>query len=221
MNYDEQTVAVMSRHLTSTSNCIDVGAHTGDILQEMLRLAPHGWHFAFEPLPGIYRQLVARFGHLSNVALHNIALGNTAGTVPFQHVVGNPGYSGFRRRRYDRPDEPVEEISVRTAPLDSIIPSHLPIHFVKIDVEGAELQVLEGATQVVRRSRPLIVFEHGLGAADCYGTTPEDIFRLLSDECSLRISLMAGWLAGKAPLSEAEFSHRFHAGMDYYFLAHP
>jgi len=55
--YDIQTLEIMKRVLREDSNCVDVGCHQGSILREMLRLAPKGTHFAFEPLPGMYEGL--------------------------------------------------------------------------------------------------------------------------------------------------------------------
>jgi FkbM family methyltransferase len=217
-DYDRQTVAVMERVLRATSNCLDIGASGGELLKHMVRLAPRGTHFAFEPLPDFYRTLVKRF---PDVRVHNVALSDvTEESTRFQYVVGNPAYSGLRRRRYDRPEERVEEIVVRTARLDELVPPNLHIHFVKIDVEGGEFQVLQGGVETVRRNRPFIVFEFGIGAADWYGIQPEDMYRLLSGH-GLGVSLISDWLSGKAPLGEREFAAEFHDCRNYYFLAHP
>ena len=94
----------------------------------------------------------------------------------FKFVESNPGYSGLKERKYDRPNEIVKDIVVKTDLLDEIIPSGEKIDFIKIDVEGAELQVLKGGMELIRRNKPVIIFEHGLGAADCYNTKPVDIF---------------------------------------------
>jgi hypothetical protein len=126
----------------------------------------------------------------------------------------------MKKRKYDKPNETVEEIRVTMTRLDDIVSKDLPIHFIKIDVEGAELQVMRGAMSTIRKYKPTIVFEHGLGAADCYGTTPEDIYDLLATQCDLRISLMTRWLSGKEPLSRKEFSEEFNSGRNYYFMAH-
>jgi hypothetical protein len=148
-------------------------------------------------------------------------LSDTAGETTFQHVVSNPGYSGLLRRRYDRPEEEVVEIRVRLARLDDLVAANAPIRLVKIDVEGAELQVLRGAAAMLRRDRPFVVFEHGQGAADCYGTRPEQVFDLFA-ECGLRLSLMGDWLAGgRSALSREAFVDEFDAARNYYFLAHP
>lgn len=221
--YDIQTLAVMKRVLRNNSNCIDVGCHQGSILREILRIAPNGIHFAFEPLPGMYEDLREAFESSANLHLYDYALSDTAGITSFQNVVSNPGYSGLRHRRYDRPNEQVQEIVVKTNLLDNVIPEHTSIQFIKVDVEGAELQVFKGAVKTIKSSRPVIVFEHGLGAADHYGTHPGDIYDLLGGQCGLRLFLMAEWLEdnGKASLSKAAFSHQFASGSNYYFMAAP
>jgi len=150
-------------------------------------------------------------------------LSDAAGTASFQHVVSNPAYSGLRQRRYDRPHEQVQEVAVKTNLLDSVVPEHTPIRFIKVDVEGAELQVFKGAVKTIGNSRPVIVFEHGLGGADYYGTHPEDIYDLLAGQCDLRLFLMAEWLEdnGKASLSREAFCEQFTSGSNYYFMASP
>lgn len=219
-NYDVQTVQVMQRVLRQDSNCVDVGCHQGSMLQDMLRLAPGGTHFAFEPIPGMYAGLQKKFGHLPNVHLHDCALSDTAGTTTFQHVVSNPAYSGLRRRRYDRAHEQVQEIHVETRLLDTLLPQDVSVQFIKVDVEGAELQVLLGAAETIRKHRPVIVFEHGLGGADYYATAPEQVFDLLAGRCGLRLFLMADWLQdSNSCLSREAFCRQFSTGSDYYYMA--
>lgn len=216
-SYNRQTVAIMKRVLSKDSNCVDVGSSIGDILREMLRFAPSGTHYAFEPLPSSYRRLVSSF---PTVNVYNLALSDTAGEATFHHVISNAGYSGLRRRRYPREHETIEEIKVKTDLLDNVIPESLPIHFIKIDVEGAELQILKGAIDLIRRNKPIVVFEHQLGAADFYGTMPEEVYDLLTAQCNLRVSLMECWLRSEDPLSRKEFVNQFHQRANFMFVAH-
>jgi hypothetical protein len=60
-SYDRQTVEVMSHVLRRNSNCIDVGAHVGDILRHMINISPLGKHYAFEPLPDLSQKLTESF----------------------------------------------------------------------------------------------------------------------------------------------------------------
>jgi hypothetical protein len=81
-------------------------------------------------------------------------------------------------------------------------------------VEGAELEVLEGARQTIARFRPTVVFEHGRGAADHYGTRPERIFELL-DDCGLSIFD----LDGNGPYTLDEFVTTYETGGRWNFVA--
>ena len=218
--YNQQATAIMGRILDRRSNCIDVGCHQGTVLDDILRFAPEGQHYAFEPLPDFHAGLVKKYSAAANIHLFEAALSDKAGSSSFQHVVANPAYSGLRKRVYPHAREKVVEIEVRLLRLDDVLPRDLEIRFMKIDVEGAELEVLRGAEEILRRCRPYIVFEHGLGATDFYGTRPEMVFDFLAG-CGLRVALMGDWLAtdGRQSLSREAFTAEFDCARAYYFIA--
>jgi FkbM family methyltransferase len=217
IRYDFETIDVMRRVLKKNSNCIDVGCHQGVILKEMLRLAPVGVHYAFEPLPEMHRELETRF---PGVKLFQIALSDTKGETAFYEVVGSRAHSGLRNRNLEQ-TRAVHEIKVPTDRLDNLVPGDMPIHFIKIDVEGAEWLVLKGAVNTVRKNKPVIVFEHGLGGANYYDTLPQNLYDLLVKQCGLHISLMRDWLNHKPPMGREEFVAQFEQHLNYYFMAHP
>ena len=148
--------------LTPEANCVDVGANHGAVLAEMRRVAPRGHHIAFEPLP-----------HLCDAAAQAIPgrrgppgrpLQRT-GEAEFSYFHGQAdGWSGLRFRPLPGGQEAtVEQIKVRLEVLDRVLaPDYRPA-VIKIDVEGAELQVLQGAVQTLGRHRPVVIFEHGVG----------------------------------------------------------
>jgi len=216
--YDHETAEVMARILTSESNCLDIGAHAGSILRVMLHYAPHGRHVAFEPLPDFAAQLRSDF---PQVEVCEIALSDASGPRTFEYVVRSPGFSGLRRRSYERPDEEVRTITVQTARLDDVVSAARPVALVKIDVEGAELQVLLGGVATLTRCKPFIIFEHGRGAADHYGTAPAQVYDLLVEQCNLRMNLMRRWLTGERPISRSDFIGLYESGREFYYLAHP
>ena len=111
-------------------------------------------------------------------------------------------------------------ITVATERLDDVIPEDAAIRLLKIDVEGGELGVLRGGMGLLARHRPVVVFEHGLGAADYYGTRPEQLLEVFSS-CDYRVTLMADWLTGGPDLSNDAFVEEFETCRNYYFLAHP
>ena len=217
LKYDYETLGVFKKVLKRNSNCIDVGCHKGDILKKMIRFAPEGIHLAFEPLPDLQKKLQKKFGKKHKI--FSVALCDKKGISTFNFVTTNPAYSGLRKRSYDYPDEKEKSIEVSTDTLDTVMPENLNIDLIKIDVEGGEFQVLLGAMETIKKNRPYIIFEHGLGAADHYGTKPEQIYDLLSS-CGLKISLMEYFLAGKEPLDKHEFSGQFNKRYNYYFIAH-
>jgi FkbM family methyltransferase len=184
----------------------------------MLQFAPRGTHFAFEPVPRQYRYLVETF---PKVKVHQVALSDSPGEATFVHVVSRPTYSGLRAIQYPSSQERTEVITVRTARLDDLIPPELPIHFVKVDVEGAEFQVFSGGVETLRKNRPVVVFEHGQAAAAVYGTVQEKLYDLLSQGCGLRVSLMSRWLKGEPHLSPGEFVEEVQSGRNFYYIAYP
>ncbi|MEI6456301.1 MAG: FkbM family methyltransferase [bacterium] len=219
--YDEYTRKILKRVLKPGSNAIDVGCHLGEILDLMIKSSPEGKKFAFEPIPEFYTHLVKKYSNDPLVAIKQVALYDKTGNTTFQHVVNEPAYSGIKKRRYDGKQVNIRQITVATDLLDRLIPGDIPIDFIKIDVEGAELAVMRGGVNTIRRCRPVIIFECGLGASDFYGTKPEWVFQLLTKECSLKISTLPKFLHNGESLQEKEFSDLFYTEKEYYFVAHP
>jgi FkbM family methyltransferase len=211
---DGDNLARIIRYVMRGDGCgLDVGAHYGSVLSQLVAVAPRGHHHAFEPLPHLAAGLRAEF---PTVTVHECALAAAAGSSTFHRAVQNEGYSGLRRRTYERPDEPVEILKVQMQRLDDLLPPELPVQFCKIDVEGAELGVLEGARNTLTRWKPYVFFEHGLGAADHYGTTPEMIHAFMGE-----VGLAIFEPDGRGPLSANELRGIFDANTRWNFLARP
>lgn len=220
--YDRLTELVIQNHAQEDSVFVDVGCHEGDILKVMMRKAPGATFLAFEPIPALYTQLVRDFAS-DRVKVFNLALSDSKGSTTFNYVVSNPAYSGIRKRSYDRANEQDEEIEVMTDTLDNVVQREGlgSVTFIKIDVEGAEYLVLKGAEETIRRCKPVIVFEHGLGGSDYYGKGPEELYDLVVDRFGLAISLLPSYLLARKPLGRAAFSEQFHQQLNFYFVAHP
>jgi FkbM family methyltransferase len=184
--------------LEPASNCIDVGAYRGDVLSLMTRIAPHGHHLAFEPIPYMAASLRRRF---PSVEVHEAAVSDHAGPISFTHVRGRPTYSGILPRAHPGRSE-IDMLEVRAVRIDDVVSSEHPPRLVKIDVEGALVQVLRGALETLREHRPIVVFEEGHLTQATYGTTFHDVHRLLSDECELDIFD----LDGNGPFSAQELT---------------
>lgn len=211
--HDHDSVrAVLAALLDLDAACVDVGANEGDVLADMVRLAPRGRHVAFEPLPHLAAALRTRF---PGVIVQEAALGEHEGRAPFVHVVTRPGWSGFRERPYPA-DEQVEAIEVQVRRLDDALPGGMVPRLIKIDVEGAEMGVLRGAERTLRDHRPVLIFEHGLGSADHYGTQPEELFDFLAG-----LGYRVLDLDGGGPYPREDFVAAFHRRERVNFLARP
>lgn len=218
--YDSQTKKVIAEVCSKNSCCIDIGAHKGEVLDIMLKYAPQGKHHAFEPIPAMYEGLIRKYAADRNCLVHSYALSNEKGTTTFNYVISNPSYSGLIKRKYDRPNEEDTTIEVETELLDNILPADYKPELIKIDVEGAELLVLGGAINTLKTHKPVVIFEHGLGASDFYGSTPEKVFELFAS-CTMRVSTMQRWLNNRPCLRKEEFAEHYYQKKDYYFIAYP
>jgi FkbM family methyltransferase len=209
----ELLVALMEELLEPDSDCLDVGAHSGSVLGAMTRIAPRGRHVAWEPLPEFAARLREAY---PGVEVRQAALSDESGESEFAHVLGDPGWSGLVARPTPTGGR-VETITVRTERLDDALSAGVEPAFVKIDVEGAEERVLRGAVEALRRHRPVIAFEHGLGSADHYGTTPEAIHGLRVGELGYRLF----GLEGDGPYDEPRFGEIVAKGERVNFAARP
>lgn len=195
--------------LKEDSNCIDIGAYRGRVLAELMRIAPDGKHIAYEPLPHLYTYLVE---HFPSVDVRQAAVSNEVGETSFTYVKTMPAESGFRERAHAGQGQ-IEKLIVRTETLDRCIPVGYVPSLIKVDVEGAERQVFEGAIGTISKYRPIIIFEHGKGGAAHYGTEPHQIYELLNDEAGLRIFDLDG--NGPYTLSQLEETYARDERWDY------
>lgn len=196
--------------LGSHDNCVDVGASTGDLLAHMVRLAPHGHHVAFEPLPELGVALKARF---PRVDVRVCAVGDRGGQRPFYRDLEWHWQSSLSP--LGRPARRLQPLDVEVCRLDDALPEGYAPSLIKIDVEGAEGAVLTGALETLRRHRPHVVFEHG-HQAQHFSVGSTDVHRLLTLEAGLRVFD----IEGGGPYEEAEFLRRIERGDLWTFVAH-
>lgn len=202
--------AILAGALGGARTYVDVGANRGQVLREAVRIAPRGRHLAFEPIPALAAELRQAF---PQVDCRQSALGAKPETAEFCHFRALDGWSGLRRRPEisDSRGDPTR-ITVSVSTLDAELAGLTP-GVIKIDVEGAEVAVLEGGRSVLARARPLVVFEHQPAAAALYGAGPERLWDML-DELDYGIFSVAG----EGPFTRAAFAR---AGETVNWLATP
>lgn len=212
---DVQTIECLVASLDSTSCFVDVGAHTGAILSDVVDRVPGVRCVAIEPLPELAAGLRTRF---PGVEVVESVLGSTAfvaetgGRSVINRNVDDPGYSSVSRRSHPRLANPrVEPVEVAVTTLDAVVQAHGDVTAVKLDVEGFELEVLRGAERMLERERPLIVFEHE--PVDDEGSTGE-LFQLFDDH-EYSVSPLASWQQSGESTAQ-EFLEAVSAGVSYF-----
>nr|WP_294894327.1 FkbM family methyltransferase [uncultured Pedobacter sp.] len=217
LRYDRLTRVILKKVLTRNFNCIDVGCHKGEILDLILKYAPDGKHYAFEPIPYLFQSLKIKY--FDKATLYPFALSDSSGKTTFHLVKNAPAYSGIKIRKYDIENPDIEKINVTKERLDAVVPENQKIDLIKIDVEGGEFAVLKGAIHLLKNHKPIILFEFGKGASDFYGTTPSDMFEFLSLEFKYKIYTLEYFLNKQEPTKKDEFINYFENGTEYYFIA--
>lgn len=223
LKYDRLTKKIFEQVLTKDSNCIDIGCHKGEVLDEILKSSPNGHHIGFEPIPDFNKNLVQKYKGQSKITISNIALSDNAGEIEFNYVKNAPAYSGIKKRKYATSNPNVEKIKVNTQKLDAYLDDisySQPIHLMKIDVEGAEMLVLKGAEKTIRIHKPTIIFEFGLGASDYYNTTPEDLYNMVESNFEMKLSTLDHFINSKPALTLKEFTSLYSNNKEYYFIIH-
>jgi FkbM family methyltransferase len=190
--------AVLAASLRPDSLYVDIGTNRGQVLGEAVRVAPRARHIAFEPIPALAEVIASRF---PGVDCRRMALGAQAEETQFCHFTKLDGWSGLRRSPEISDEQGAPEfIDVTVSTIDSELGEMAPA-VVKIDVEGAELGVLEGGRALLARTHPLIVFEHVAQASLLYGASSQEIWDLLSE---LGYTVYA--VTGEGPFTREDFA---------------
>ena len=168
------TTVVLQALLQPGNTMVDVGGHIGTLSLPAARgVGPSGRVIVIEPAPRL-ADLLRRtmvLNHINWVEVHECAAGDAEGTARFA-LSAQTGHNSLFQT-----GDTVQEIDVRVRPLDALIPPCTRIDVVKIDAEGAELQVWRGMRRIVADNpRAAILLEFGPSHLQRVGTSIADWF---------------------------------------------
>jgi FkbM family methyltransferase len=125
---------------------LDIGANVGLWSRDLTKQFENV--IAFEPVP-MFRECLTRNVVSSNLSVQTFALGDYEGWIKMIITEGNTGHT------HVDPNSAGGDTEIKR--LDSL---ELPVvDYIKVDCEGFEYRVLQGAEQTIRRCRPVVVIE--------------------------------------------------------------
>jgi len=174
------------RWLPPGGTFVDVGANIGiHSMLGALRVGSEGRVMALEASPLTFPILVqnlASTGCPGAVAV-NLGAWNRSGPMRFRHLTSIVGGSHITVTGKESPWDAVA-FTILCAPLDVLvsIAGLKRVDLIKIDVEGSEFQVLDGARETLKRDRPAIILEYNSITAQYFdGRSAKDLHQLVRD----------------------------------------
>jgi FkbM family methyltransferase len=155
-SYEKKELIAVSRIAKPGWNYIDVGANIGYYSIFFSRSLGANMVYAFEPSPREFSRLNhnIRLNKIQNVKLFPVALGRENSQLTLYIHKSN-----FGKNSLVNPGDSDQSITVDVKRLDDVVGNLSPVNFIKIDVEGAEPFVLEGATKTIIQYKPVILYE--------------------------------------------------------------
>ena len=155
---------------------VDTGAFTGEVYQALVnsKLNIREAHL-FEPNPVTYEKLIENINNIKNTHIHNMAVGNSEGILKFKSNGSMTKVVSLETK------ESSDIFSINTNTLDNFAESLTEKHIslLKIDVEGFEKEVLEGARNILSNQQVDMVYvEAGMSKDNlqqCYYRDIDDI----------------------------------------------
>ncbi len=212
--YDRLIEKVIKKICTPQSVCIDVGAQDGKILALIIKHCPKVIHYAFEPLPHLYKLLVRKYG--SAAKIFQLAVSNQKGIAVFNDADTQVATHGLFKQ--SNADKPINETTrVATDLLDNVLPADEKISLIKLDLAGGELNALLGASNLINQYHPAILLKFLKGDAEIYGENVAAIFRFLTDK-GYSIYLFKNYIKEQPALKLKDFNRHYSIGDEYFFV---
>lgn len=138
--------------------CFDIGANIGETTLNFAKLAPEGRIYSFEPVPFLFERLKinTELNPFKNIELYNIALSDREEELFFENPSNNNS-SGISLNK----ESSGTSTLVHSTTVDLFVSKNNinKIDFIKIDVEGFENYVINGAENTLLKHTPLLMIE--------------------------------------------------------------
>jgi FkbM family methyltransferase len=168
--YEVPIQNIFTQHLKPGDVFYDIGANVGFFSIIAAKLVGDGGKvYAFEPGEGNANSIRhnARLNNFNHIEVIEKAVSHTSGEGQLLLAKYSGGHA---LATADAPPDLAGEVTVDLVSIDDLIAQNkiAPPNFVKIDVEGAELDVLKGMTETIKTARPAIIYEVDDGDRTAY-----------------------------------------------------
>lgn len=183
-SYEPELAALVRRNLAPGRDMVDVGANIGFFSVLAARLNPPGRVLAIEPSPAALKRLkdnLARNGVVDRVEVFEGVASDRAGAAVLHLIEDMEEYSSLGPIVHASvADQSSVSIEVRADSIDTLVARHrLDPGLIKIDVEGAEQHVFDGAMATLERHRPVVVSELSPALLEPMGASAQAIIARL------------------------------------------
>jgi FkbM family methyltransferase len=161
--YEDEEIRFVRGVLRPGDTAIDAGAHIGFFTMHMAAcVGPTGKVYAFEPLDAnadLLERSIAENGFADRIVFQRAAVGRKSGTAMLTFPVETLNSGGAYLLRDGT--APLAGNRIRPVPLVALDEARLarPVRLIKMDVEGAEPQVVKGAMRLLEEDRPTVLSE--------------------------------------------------------------
>ena len=165
---DEKDLLALKLLVKRGAVAIDIGANYGLYTRFLSEISGINGHiYSFEPVPETYKILFYNINQigLKNVTVYNMAASDKDGEAYITIPAYEDGSENFYQASLENADKN-NGIKIIKQSLDNLFLNKIKvIDFIKIDVEGHELQVLKGAEKIIEKHHPAMMIEINDGFA--------------------------------------------------------
>jgi len=162
-NYEERNKKLIASHLKDGDVFFDVGANIGLFSLYLKRLYPDLKCYLFEPFPTLFNclKLTLKNSKMEDVHINDYALCNENKELEFFIDTFNDGGHSLDSSSISSRSKKAQSLKIQGKKLDSFVAENNidRIDFLKIDIQGAEVEFLKGARESINKFKPKIMVE--------------------------------------------------------------
>lgn len=182
-NYEEENYRFLEKNIKPGMQVLDIGAHIGLFSTITSQLTgAEGRVICFEPTPGTFKVLAEtlRLNKCANVTHVQAAVGAQTGLATF--YVSDVEACNSNSLVNNKDTEKLTPYDVSIVTIDSIVEKHqIRPSLIKIDAEGAELDVLKGGAKTFADYKPIIILGLHPEYIEKKGDSLESIWNILME----------------------------------------